>query len=265
MGRARYLPLLRLSLAAGVALLLLIAYVYTVIDHLIVWLLPVWLMLFSATYCALWIARIAPLMSRQSILGVLDEISVIPPGPVFVYMTVCKVVLNRDDAALWLGMLRRLLAGLALLVLLMTLCIALSLLSESSLLALASILLDLALSTAVIWLEHSQSSVLACLIAVEVSNRAGGGIDKTGIALTVFALLQLLTYAAMLAVIAVMDRMNFGIALLLFLLLRELLVAALWRLILHGANEGGEVATADLGRSRFVAKTLSRGWGQNRI
>ena len=87
-------------------------------------------MLFSASYCAIWIARIVPLMSRQSILGVLDEISVIPPGRVFVYLTVCKVVLNQDDAVLWLGLLRRVLAGLVTIVLLMSLCIALTLLAD---------------------------------------------------------------------------------------------------------------------------------------
>jgi len=245
MSHARYLPVLRLSLAFGFLLLVFLAYFYVLIDHLIILLLPVWLMLFSASYCAIWIARIVPLMSRQSVLGVLDEISVIPPGRVFIYLTICKVVLNRDDAVLWLGLLRRVLAGLVLLVLLMTLCIALSLLSQSSTLELAAILLDLVLSTAVIWLEHSQSTVLACLIAVEVSNRVGGNIDKTSVALTAFALAQILCYAMALAVIiggvAVsthhLDHINVSAMLFLFLLMREFLVSALWRLILNGANE----------------------------
>ena len=201
LNRARYLPVLRLSLALGIVLLILLTYSYTHIDHLVVWLLPVWLMLFSASYCAIWIIRIVPLMSRQSILGVLDEISVIPPGRVFVYLTLCKVVLNQDDAVVWLGLLRRVLAGLALLVLLMTLCIALTLLSESSILDLVAILLDLVLVAAVIWLEHSQSTVLACLIAVEASIRSNGNVDKTSVAVVAFALAQALCYAFTLAVI----------------------------------------------------------------
>lgn len=214
-----------------------LAYVYAFIGHTIVWLLPAWLMLFSASYCALWIARIAPLISPQSILGALDEISVIPPGRVFIYLTICKVVLNRDDAVVWLGWLRRVLAGLVLLVLLFTLCIALTLLAESSLWELVAILLDLALTAAVIWLEHSQSTVIACLIAIEACNRVGGNIDKTSIALTLFALAQILCYALALAIVIVLDQVSLSLALLLFLLLRELLAAALWRMILHGANE----------------------------
>ena len=237
MKRARYLPVLRLSLAFGSVLVILLTYSYAVIDHVIVWLLPAWLMLFSAPYCAIWIVRIVPLMSRQSILGVLDEISVIPPGRVFIYLTVCKVVLNHDDAVVWLGLLRRVLAGLVLMVLLMTLCIALTLLSESSILDLAAILLDLVLAAAVIWLEHSQSTVLACLIAVEASNRTEGNVDKTSIAVAAFALAQVLCFAVTMAVIIGLGLFSLGFGLLLFLLTRELLVSVLWRMILNGANE----------------------------
>lgn len=237
MSGARYLPALRISLAVGFALLIFLAYFYAVLSHLFIWFIPVWLMLFSAPYCALWIACIVPLLSRQSVLGVLDEISVIPPGRVFVYLTICKVVLNRDDAVLWLSLLRRVLAALVTLVLLLTLCIALSLMSQSSIAELAAILLDLVLSAAVIWLEHSQSCVIACLIAVEVCNRIGGNIDKTSVSVAVFALAQITCYALALAVIIVVDHIRLSAALFLFLLLRELLIAILWRRILDGANE----------------------------
>ena len=255
MSRATYLPVLRLSLAFGSVLLVFLAYFYIIIGHLIVWLLPVWLMLFSASYCVIWIARIVPLMSRQSILGVLDEISVIPPGRVFIYLTICKVVLNRDDAVIWLSLLRRTLAGLVSLVLLMTLCIALSLLSQSSILELAAILLDVVLSTAVIWLEHSQSTVIACLMAVEVSNRVGGNIDKTSVAVTAFLLVQILCYVLALAVIIVFDHINLSAALILFLLMREFLVSALWRLILYGANEEKGYLVASGGKTALAAES----------
>lgn len=245
MSRVRYLPILRLSFAFGFALLALMAYVYVRIDHAFIWTLPVWLMLFSTFYCAIWIARIVPLMSRQSVFGVLDEISVIPPGRVFVYLTICKVVLNRDDAVMWLGLFRRLVAGLALLVMLLTLCIAFTLLAESSATALVAILLDLFFSAAVIWIEHSQSSVLACLIAIEVSTRVGGNIDKSSIAVAVFALAQILGYALALSIVIGLDQLNLSAALLLFIVIRELLASGLWRLILHGANAEEALPAAD--------------------
>ena len=237
MSRARYLPILRVCAVFGAVQLILMAYAYAHIDHDFIWTLPIWLMLFSAVYCAIWIARIVPLMAAQSIFGVLDEISVIPPGRVFIYLTICKVVLNRDDAVLWLGLFRRVLAGLALLVLLLTLCIAFSLLAESSVLELLAILLDLFFAAAVIWIEHSQSSVLACLIAIEVSTRFGGKIDQTIVAIIIFALAQLLSYTAALSVVIALNRLSLGLMLLLFVMLRELLVSALWRLILRRANE----------------------------
>jgi len=238
-GRARQLPLLKLSLAYGMLLLIFGAYVYVHVEHVIMWLLPFWLMLFSTFYCAIWIGRIVPLMSRQSILGVLDEISMIPPGRVFIYLTICKVVLNRDDAVVWLGLLRRVMAGAVLIVLVMSLCIALSLLSDNTLLEVASILADLVLAAAVIVLEHSQSTVIACLIAIEIANRLGGHADRTSVAVAAFVFVQILCYALVLAVVIALDTLILGLALFLFLLIREMLVSALWRLILHGANEDG--------------------------
>ena len=213
------------------------AYAYAYIDHDFVWTLPIWLMLFSAVYCVIWIARIVPLMAKQSVFGVLDEISVIPPGRVFIYLTICKVVLNRDDAVLWLGWFRRVLAGLALIVLLMTLCIAFAMLSDRSALELAAILLDLFSAAAVIWIEHSQSAVLACLIAIEAPARFGGKIDQTVVAIVAFALAQMLCYAAALSVVVALNRISLALMLLLFIMFRDLLASALWRLILHRANE----------------------------
>ncbi len=237
MSRARHLPILRVCAAFGAVLLILMAYAYALVDQDFIWTLPIWLMLFSAVYCTIWIARIVPLMAKQSKFGVLDEISVIPPGRVFIYLTICKVVLNRDDAVLWLGLLRRVLAGLALLVLLLTLCIAFSLLEESSVLALLAILLDLIFAGAVIWVEHSQSAVLACLIAIEVSTRFSGKIDQTVVAIIVFALAQVMCYAVALSIVIALNRLTLGLMLLLFIVFRELLVAALWRLLLRRANE----------------------------
>lgn len=237
MSRRRHLPILRVCAAFGAFLLILMAYAYAHIVDAFIWTLPVWLMLFSAVYCAIWIARIVPLMAKQSNFGVLDEISVIPPGRVFIYLTICKVVLSRDDAVLWLGLLRRVLAGLALLVLLLTLCIAFSLLAESSILELLAILMDLFFAAAVIWIEHSQSSMLACLIAIDVSTRFGGKIDHTIVAIIVFALAQVLSYTVALSVVFALNRLSLGLMLLLFIVFRELLVSALWRLVLHRANE----------------------------
>ncbi|MCY3977285.1 MAG: hypothetical protein OXG23_04215 [Chloroflexi bacterium] len=237
MSGRRHLPILRVCVVVGAVLLILMAYAYAHIDHDFIWTLPIWLMLFSAVYCAIWIARIVPLMAKQSNFGVLDEISVIPPGRVFIYLTICKVVLNRDDAVLWLGLLRRALAGLALLVLLLTLCIAFSLLAERSIIELPAILIDLFFAAAVIWIEHSQSSALACLIAIEAPARFGGKIDQTVVAIFVFALAQLLSYTAALSAVIALNWFSLGVMLLLFILLRELIISALWRLVLHRANE----------------------------
>ena len=79
--------------------------------------------------------------------------------------------------------------------------------------------------------------MLACLIAIEVSTRFSGKIDQTVVAIIVFALAQVMCYAVALSIVIALNRLTLGLMLLLFIVFRELLVAALWRLLLRRANE----------------------------
>ena len=233
----RRLPVLPFSLACAVPLLFLAGYAYHALHEAIGWALPLFLMLFSTCYCAVWMARIAALMSRQSRSGALDEVSVIPPGRVFVYVTICRVVLNEDDALYWLGLLRRVLAGGVFLMLMMSLCIAATQMDQLRLLDLAAIFVELMLIALLIQLEHTQSAVAACLVAVLGGSRLRGSFDRTSLIGAGFLLLQILSYSLALAATVALGLPSLSLALALFLLGRELAILLLWRAILRDANE----------------------------
>ena len=235
--RGRRLQLLPFSLACAFPLLLLVAYTYHAVDESIGWILPLFLMLYSMIYCAVWIARIVALMSRQARSGTLDEVSVIPPGRVFIYLTICKVVLNEGDALYWLGSLRRVLAGCVYLMLIMSLCIAAAQMDQLSPRAFATVFIELTLFAIVIQLEHTQSALIACLFAIVACSRPRSLIDRTSVIVAGFILLQILSYSLAIAVVVALELSGLSIALALFIFLREMLILLLWRLILREANE----------------------------
>ena len=231
------LPILPFSLVCAVPLLVLVTYTYHAVKEAIGWALPLYLMLFSTIYCAVWIARIVALTSRQARSGALDEVSVIPPGRVFIYLTICKVVLNEDDALYWLGLLRRVLAGGVFLMLIMSLCVAAAQMDQLSPWEVAAVFIELMLFALVIQLEHTQSTLSACLLAVLGGSRLRSGFDRSSIIVAGFLLLQILSYSLAMAAVVALGLSSLSIALALFLGARELLILLLWRVILRDANE----------------------------
>ena len=224
-------------MAWAILLLIAFAFAFNRIDHAIVWSLPLWLMLLSAFYCVTWISRIVALMSRQARYGVLDEVSVIPPGRVFVYLTICKVVLNEDDALAWLTLLRRLMAGMMFFGLFMAMCLALTQLGQIKPVEIVVLLLELVLLAVVIPLEHAQSALIACLTAIIMCTRARSQIDRASLTAVCFVLLQILSYSLAIAAGVVSGISSLSVTIVLFIFIREMLILALWRLLLRDANE----------------------------
>ncbi len=228
---------LLVSMAWATLLLISFAFAYSRFDHGIIWTLPLWLMLFSAVYCVIWIARIVALMGRQARYGVLDEVSVIPPGRVFVYLTVCKVVMNEDDALAWLTLLRRMMAGILFFSLFIAICLVITQLGQIKPLEIAVLLIELALLALVIPIEHTQSAIIACLTAILMRTRARGQIDRTSITAACFALLQILAYSLAIAAGVASGISSLSVTIALFIFIREMLILALWRVLLRDANE----------------------------
>ncbi len=229
-------PLLPLCLLYALGLFFCAAQIYSHSGQALIWTLPLWLMLFSGLYCAVWIAGIVTLLARGARAGFLDELSVIPPGRPFIYLTIGKLVLNEDEAVFWLGFLRRLLAGAVCIGFLLALAITLTQLRAVPLPVLSARLLELALLAWLVPLEHSQSTVLAWLLALMFGARLVSQIDKTSAAICAFVLLQILSYALALAVASLLAPPSLSILLIVYIFSRELLIARLWHVVLKAAN-----------------------------
>jgi len=147
------------------------------------------------------------------------------------------VVLNEDDALYWLGLLRRVLASGAFLVLIMSLCIVAAQMNQLSLRAFAAVSIELMLFAVVIQLEHSQSALIACLLAVAAGSRLNSTVDRASVIVAGFILLQILSYSLAIGAAVALGQARLSLMLALFLLSREMLILLLWRAILRDANE----------------------------
>lgn len=232
--RAAVLPI---ALVAGALLLFAFVKGYSLIGAGVVWSLPLWLMLFSSVYVAVWMHRIITLAAG---LRQVEVIGVIPRGRVFVGMTLCQVVLHEDESLGWLTVLRQVVAGLLSLGLLMALLVVLQQLGSADWRQLAVMLLELLALALIIYAEHTQSLVLGCLLALVMGRQRPGRIDATSAALLVYALLQIASYALALVPLLLMRWAGAVSLLVLFLLLREGLAGLLWRVLLHQANDSHE-------------------------
>ena len=234
--------LLPFSLVCGLLVLGAFAHAYSSLGPATIWTLPLWLMLFSLSYCAVWIARIVNQLARLARDGSLDALGVTPLGPAFVYLVACRLVLNAGDALAWLTFLRRTLAALVFLSLAMALCVAATQIRALNPLELVSLLLALTLLGLVIPLEHQQSVIMAILTALIIGARPQSHFDRASAAVAAFMLLQVASFALALALLLALDALELSLALALFLLIREALIVALWKLVLRQLNEDNYLA-----------------------
>ena len=237
------------ALLAALILILAVARLFGSVGSGVLWTMPLWLTLYSLSYSARWIYRIVSLISRQGRDGVLDEVSVIPPGRVFIYLAICKVVLHEQDAVTWVTMLRKFAGGILFFALALSVLITLPNLENVDTGQLSLLLTEMSLFSFVIVHEHKQSVVLACLLPMALNRRLKGQIDGTSLVLVCYVVLQVLSFAIAIAVPAAtqatawwfklsIDVAAIGMAMMLalFLLIREVLIWVLWRTVLIQTN-----------------------------
>ncbi|MCA9889000.1 MAG: hypothetical protein KC546_11540 [Anaerolineae bacterium] len=197
---------------------------------------PLWLMVFSGSYVIVWIYRITTVLAEQRRSGSLSSLNTIPAGRFFVSLAICHAVLNKDDALVWIRMLRHLVVGVILYVLMMVIMVTLTQIDTVELAETATIIFDIGVIVAVVYAEHRQSVLLGCLTAITLP-RATSNNDSASIAILGFVALQVATFAVP-ALIAIAVQMMIGreepliaVAFLLFIILREGLVNLLWWIV----------------------------------
>ena len=234
-----------LAVGSGIIILLAMAFAFHSIAEALVWTIPLWLMLHSFICSAAWIHRIVAMISRQSRAGVLDGISVIPPGPLFVYEVICKVVLHRNDDLAWLTAMRKFMALLLCISMLFPILVAASLTEEVNLFRLAVMLVEIALLATLVYGEHAQSVVLASALPILLARRLPAFLETSAYVAAAYVALQLFSFGVALIppILAsqspspTLQSLSLSLFLLMFLLLREAGLSLLWRLALVDANE----------------------------
>ena len=251
------------SLLAGAFVLLAFASVFSSLGSRVIWTIPLWLMSYSLLCSVIWIHKITVVVSRQGRDGVLEEVSVIPQGRVFIYVAICKVVLHERDALAWLTLIRKSAAVALFLCLFLPLLLTVYQLESVDLSKLLLFVTELSLLATVIYYEHVQSVALACLLPMALSHRLRGSVDGASLVVICFIILQILSYAFAVALPLIfqtfalrsgmdLDSSAFGLtlSLVMFLLIRELMLSSLWRTVLIQTND-------DHGALRYVAQLAS--------
>lgn len=197
---------------------------------------PFWLMVFSGSYVIVWIYRITDVLAQQRRSGAISSLNTIPPGRFFVSLAICHAVLNKDDALVWIRLLRHLVVGVILYVLMMVIMVTITQIEAVSAGEFMTVLLDIGVMIALIYAEHRQSVLFGCLTAITLP-RVSNNNDSTSVAILGFVLLQTLTFAVpiviALAVQALLGAQEplMALAFVLFIVFREVLVNILWWVI----------------------------------
>ena len=191
------------------------------------------IVLASTVYVGLWAVDTSVLIARERERNTYDLLCVAPSGPLGVHWALCATSLHRKNMLGWIDVVRVLVAGGLLLVFVtgvLNVTIFLPLLPDMVSLAVAS------------YLEHSQATVLGCLIGMHTPLLTASVAAARVWAGLAFAALQLGTvlasvvgvYAVRLILPAGTRPLIFG--LLIFFLIREGIVIALWRSLAHQLN-----------------------------
>jgi len=194
---------------------------------------PIWLMVFSGGYVVVWIYRITTVLAQQRRTGAISSLNAIPPGRFFVSLAICHAVLNKDDALVWIRLLRHIAVGLLLYVLMMVIMVTITQIEAISLGEFLSVVLDIGVMITLIYAEHRQSVLFGCLTAITLPRFSNNG-DSAPVAILGFVVLQTVTFAVPI-LIAVAAQALLGaeeplmaLAFILFILIREALANGLW-------------------------------------
>lgn len=228
-------------------------------------LLPAILFL-SATYSLRWAVAISSTIARERESGMFDLVALTPPGAMGVCRAICTAALNRNEALqqiqtpiAWIIRL-----GFTLLVLASLGFLVESLVPAEARGNMQTIIPLVYLGTliAALYIDHVQSVVLGCLIGMLAPEYTSGRVDASAGAFMVFLLVTVMTYLITILggfVAAPLLLRDLGVtpvagALILpflrvglFYLIREGIIALVWRALVEKLNIGASELEAMTG------------------
>jgi len=225
---------------------------FTSVDSAIIVTMPLILILFSSSYIIPWMYRISWIIGVERHNRTLDSVSVTPAGQVAIKWMISIVTVHHKDTLGWIDLSRRIVIGIIWMLFTMALCLTITQLSDTSLSEVLNFVLNIVVFGGVIYVEHAQSILIGCLIAMWIPNKVATRLDATVSAILLYATLQILTFVAglllsvviqggLLDVNILFNQKFFTLSFIMFGLIREVLIFVLWRILAYESNASPNV------------------------
>ncbi len=201
---------------------------------------------FSSVYVVAWAMNIGDAIIREQERHTYDLLCVSPPGALGVNWTICVAVLHRNDALGWLGVLRKLVAALLLIIFLSILLTTAFRQLVPDVFQVLRLALDMAALAVVSYTDHVQSAVLGSLVGMLAPVYSRTRFDATVLAGGLFLAFQIMTLLAALVILPGLYRGSLLLTLLVFYLTREVFIVVLWRVLAYCLNADSAEFNADM-------------------
>ena len=193
----------------------------------------------STGYVGVWVITVGNAIATEQDRGTYDLLCLSPSGALGANWAICAAFLHSHDSLRWIGLIRKLCAGLLLLALLSALMITASLNRTESPFQpqFAALFLDMTTLAFVSYIDHVQSVVLGSLIGMLAPQFAWSTIAARVWAPWLFVIMQMMPLLATTFVLLLMPE-NSPMMLGLFVLymMREGLIFVLWRMLIFSLN-----------------------------
>jgi hypothetical protein len=196
----------------------------------------------SSGYVVAWVFRITTAIVREHERGTYEPHCLSPSGALGANWALCAANLHRDDALGWIDLLRRLLTGMLLFILLMVLLTAAYRGNVPNLFQFLRLFLDMMALAVVSYVEHVQAIVLGSLVGILIPTYRQTPVDARTWGVNVFVAIQVVTLVAtLLAGLMILPGWHTDISLifgslLVFYLIREAFIIALWKMLAYQLN-----------------------------
>jgi hypothetical protein len=210
-------------------------------------------LLVSTAYVSLWAIDTSVSLARARERNTYDPVCMAPSGPLGVHWALCAASLHRQETLMWIDLLRKIAAGMLLLMFVGVVITTASREKAADPTAVFALLLDMVSLAVTSYLEHVQATVLGCLMGMYVplycpSPAAARIWPVLGfVGLQCGAVLATLPIVALIAPLLppVISPLVFG--LLAFFLIREGIVTAVWRSLARRLNTDPARLDLDVG------------------
>lgn len=225
---------------------------FTSVDSAIIVTMPLLLIVFSSSYVIPWMYRISWIIGIERDNHTLDSLSVTPAGQVSFKWMISSATVHHKDTLGWIDLSRRIVMGIIWMLFTMALCLTITQISDANPSELFTFVVNIVVFGGIIYVEHAQSILIGCLIAMWIPNKVATRLDATVSAILLYAVLQILTFIAgillgvllqggMLDANILYNQEFFTISFIMFGLVREVLIYVLWRMLAHESNANPNV------------------------